>query len=351
MQFRILARTYVLVIGLVALAAPVGFSQNPPDQPPATPPQGSSAPGNQELVPTNPNGNPFPPADPRNFTADTPSKQTVDDFLKATWGYDTNRIWQIQAILKTPVAGVSRVVVLVSEKGGAKDQTGQLSFFTLPDGKHIIADNVLPFGSKPFEENRQLLQQEANGPSRGASSKDLEFVEFSDFECPHCKEQQATVAKLLDDYPTAHFVSQNFPLVQIHSEAYKAAAYGVCVAKAGGNDTFFKFADAVFDAQSGLTPQSSDQTLKDAVTKAGGDPAKVAACSTTPETKAAIDASLKLGEQVGVSATPTLFVNGFALPLGSVPYETLRKIVDFKAEQDGLTLPPHQPEKPAPSLK
>ncbi len=350
MQFRTMARTSVLVFGLVALAAPAGFSQNPPNRTPEAP--ASPAPPIRELSPAPaPDANPFPPPDPRNFTADTPSKQTIDDFLKVSWGYDPNRIWQVQAILKTQVPGVSRVIVLVSEKGAAKQQPAQLAFFSLPDGKHIISDNVLPFGSKPFEDNRQSLQREANGPSRGAPGKDLEIVEFSDFECPHCKDAQSTISKLLDDYPSAHFVYENFPLVQVHSEAYKAAAYGVCVAKTGGNATFFKFADAVFDAQSGLTPQSSDQTLKDAVTKAGGDPAKVAACSTTPETKAAIDASLKLGNEVGVEATPTVFVNGRGLPLTGIAYETLRKIIDFQAEEDGLSLPPHPPERPAPSLK
>jgi protein-disulfide isomerase len=354
MQFRTMARISVLALGLAALANPAGFSQNQPPQAPAAQPPASPAPGSRGLLTTptlTPNANPFPPPDPRNFTADAPTKQTIDDFLKASWGYDPNRVWQVQAILKTQVPGLSRIIVLVEEKGAAKQQPAQLAFYYLPDGKHIISDTILPFGSKPFEDNRQLLEREGSGPSRGAQSKDLEFVEFADFECPHCKDAQSTIAKLLDDYPSAHFVYQNYPLVEIHSEAYKAAAYGVCVAKLEGNETFFKFSDAVFDAQSGLTPESSDQTLKGAVTKAGGDPAKVAACSTTPETKAAVDASLKLGDQVGVAETPTFFVNGRGVPLGAIPYETLQKIIDFQAEQDGLSLPPHPPAKPAPSLK
>jgi protein-disulfide isomerase len=364
MQLGIMTRSVVLVFGLAGLLAPAAFSQNTPAQAPSVPApanQAPSAPGPTNATPGSrplpaapaapaANANPFPPPDPRNFTAETPSKATVDSFLKSSWGYDPNRIWQVQAILKTPVEGVSRIIVLVAEKGGAKEQTGQLAFFTLPDGKHIISDAVLPFGAKPFEENRQILKS-ATGPSKGPPNKDLEFVEFSDFECPHCKEAQPIIAKLLADYPTAHFVYENFPLVQLHSEAHKAAAYAVCVGKEGGNDAFFKFSDAVFDAQAGLTPQSSDQTLKDAATKAGQDPAKIAACSTTPETKAAIDTSLKLGEDVGVSSTPTLFVNGRGLPLGGIPYDTLRKIVDFQAEEDGVTLPQQAAQKPAPSLK
>ena len=179
------------------------------------------------------------------------------------------------------------------------------------------------------------------------------LVEFSDFECPHCKEAQPIIAKLLADYPSAHFVYQDFPLVQIHTEALKAATHGYCVAKAG-NDAFFKFSDALFATQAGLTPATSDATLKDAETKAGQDPAKIAACAETAAAKDAIKASLALGEQVGVNSTPTLFVNGRGLPIVGIPYAMLQKIIEYQAQLDGVPVPPAPPappEKPAPSLR
>jgi protein-disulfide isomerase len=237
---------------------------------------------------------------------------------------------------------------------GPKDQTAQLSFFTLPDGKFLVADTLLPFGAKPFQNYREILQSGATGPSKGGASKAMELVEFSDFECPHCKDAQPIVAKLLADYPSAHFVYQDFPLIQIHTEALKASTHGYCVTKAGGNDAFFKFSDALFANQAGLTPTTSDDTLKDAETKAGQDPAKIAACAATPAAKEAIDASRALGERVGVNQTPTIFVNGRALPLTGIPYETLQKIIEFQAKLDGVPLPPAPPApaaKPAPSLK
>jgi protein-disulfide isomerase len=298
---------------------------------------------------------PFPPVDPANFTATSPTKQTVEDFLNAFWGYDTTRLWQIQAIMPTPAPGVSRVLVLVkSTTPGPKDQTAQLSFFTMPDGKFLVADSLLPFGSKPFQSYREILQAGASGPSKGGASKALELVEFSDFECPHCKDAQSIVAKLLADYPSAHFVYQDFPLTQIHTESLKASTHGYCVAKAGGNDAFFAFSEALFAAQAGLTPTTSDATLKDAETKAGQDPAKIAACAATPAAKDTIEASRALGDRVGVNQTPTLFVNGRALPLTGIPYEMLQKIIEFQAKLDGVPLPPAPPApapKPAPSLR
>jgi protein-disulfide isomerase len=346
MHLRTTMCLYVLAMASAAALAQNGPPQAPaPQAPPITVPSAPAAPA----APA------FPPVDPANFTATSPTKQTVADFLNAFWGYDPSRLWQIQAILPTPAPGVSRVLVLVKAANpGPKDQIAQLSFFTLPDGKWLVADSLLPFGSKPFQNYREILQANAAGPSKGGASKAIEFVEFSDFECPHCKDAQPIIAKLLADYPSAHFVYQDFPLTQIHTESLKASTHGYCVAKAGGNEAFFKFSDALFDAQAGLTPATTDATLKDAETKAGQDPAKIAACSTTPAAKEAIDASRALGERVGVNQTPTLFVNGRALPLNGIPYEMLQKIVEFQAKLDGVPLPPAPPAppaKPAPSLR
>jgi protein-disulfide isomerase len=361
MQLRTTTCLFVLGLASAAWLPAAAIGQNGPPQGPAAPQaptasQAPAAPGSSATASPVPaaNPHPFPPVDPANFKATSPTKQTVEDFLKASWGYDTSRIWQVQAILPTPAAGVSRVLVLVTSKNpGPKDQTAQLSFFTLPDGKFLVADSLLPFGAKPFQPYREILQAKASGPSQGGPSKALELVEFSDFECPHCKEAQPIIAKLLADYPSAHFVYQDFPLVQIHTEALKAATHGYCVAKAG-NDAFFKFSDALFATQAGLTPATSDATLKDAETKAGQDPAKIAACADTAAAKDAIKASLALGEQVGVNSTPTLFVNGRGLPIVGIPYAMLQKIIEYQAQLDGVPVPPAPPappEKPAPSLR
>ena len=151
----------------------------------------------------------FPKIDPANFTAAAPTKEVVDAFLQANWGYDDSRMWQVQAILKTPVDGVSKVVVLAADKG-PKPQVSPLIFFALPDGKHIIVgDAIINFGSHPFADVREQLQQRAEGPYRGSASKDLELVEFADFQCPHCKEAQANMDKLGEDFPKARIVFQS----------------------------------------------------------------------------------------------------------------------------------------------
>ncbi len=306
MQLRLTTCLSVLAVASAAWL-PAAVAQNGPAPAPQAP-AAAAAPAEPPAT--------FPAVDPAAFTATSPTKQTVEEFLKAFWGYDSSRVWQVQAIQATPEPGVSHVIVLVKANGaGAKDQIASLSFHTMPDGKFLLAgDTLLPFGSKPFQNYREILQEGANGPSQGGSSKALEIVEFSDFQCPHCKDAQSIVAKILADYPSAHFVYQDFPITSLHPEAFKASTHGYCVAKAGGNEAFFKFSDALFENQAGLTGATADATLKDAETKAGQDPVKIAACAATPAAKDAINASLALGAKVGVNSTPTIFINGRGLP-------------------------------------
>lgn len=283
-----------------------------------------------------PKADPFPPVNQKYFTASTPTADTVNAFLKALWGYDANRIWRVEAIETTASAGVSKVIVFVSDKGpNAKVQP--TAFFVMPDQKHVIAgEAVVPFGPTPFADARKELQARADGATKGAASKDLMLVEFADLQCPHCKEAQATMEKLTTDFPKARIVYQSFPIADAHPYATKAAEYGYCVQQKN-NDAYFTYAQAVFDNQAALTAEAGDQTLKDAVTKAGMDPAAIGACAATPATKALVENSLKLGKDVGVDQTPILMANGHPLPLAQIPYELLKTIISYQAAADGVS--------------
>jgi protein-disulfide isomerase len=297
----------------------------------------------QQDIPSAPSASPvkFPEPPASNFDATSPTRATVEAFLKESWGYDPHRVWQVWAIQNTPAPGVSRVTVQIAQTNDPQHQIAVATFLVTPDGKHLISNDLtmLTFGEHPYAEIHQTLLQRANGPSRGAADKKYEIVEFADFQCPHCRATQPIIERLLVDFPQAHFVFENFPLVSIHTEAYKAAAYSACVAQQAGNDTFFKFVDNVFAAQENLTPEGSDAALGDAATKTGLDAAKIGACSYTQAAKSAVDASIKLGQDLNVDETPMLFVNGRQIPVGEVangqlPYDTLKQIVAYQFKLD-----------------
>ncbi len=278
----------------------------------------------------------FPKPDPANFTAALPTKETVNAFLQTSWGYDDSRIWEVWAIQKTPAEGVSKVTILLGDKTG-KQKSAIAEFFVLPDGKHIVAQNdILPFGDHPFAEFRAIAQQRADGPYRGSAVKDLEMVEFADFQCPHCKEAQANMEKLVTDFPRARIVFQSFPLTSIHPQSARASAYGVCVAKLGGSSAFFTFAAAVFEGQEGLaTEDGATLTLNSSVTKAALDPAKIAECASTPATKAVVEAQVKLAQDLNINQVPILLINGRQVPANTA-YDTIKQIIQYQMKLDGI---------------
>ncbi|HTH53021.1 MAG TPA: thioredoxin domain-containing protein, partial [Edaphobacter sp.] len=243
----ILSTVLAPLLGVATLAPAQTASQSAPAAAqPATPAQ-SAAPAPkpplqlQSLDPSS-HPDPFPPVNAKYFTASTPTVATVDAFLKSLWGYDPDRIWRVEAIQATKAPGVSKVVVFVGDKK-PNSKVASTVFFVTPDGKHAIADasGVISFGATPFADNRKLLQDHADGPYHGAAGKDFMLVEFADLQCPHCKEAQPTMDRLVKDFPNARVVFQNFPLVQIHPYAFKAATYGYCVAQQK-NDAFFTYA-------------------------------------------------------------------------------------------------------------
>ncbi len=333
---RLYARTAgAAALAILSLTILQASAQTQVPAAPAQTPTTPSAPAPAAPAPAAPV---FPKPNPEFFTATTPTIDTINAFLEASWGYEENRVWQVEAVLKTAIDGVSKVIVYIGDKSG-KEKPTALQFFAMPDGKHIITGNdIVAFGDKPYADFRAKLQQEATGPARGAVSKDLELVEFADFQCPHCKEAQANMEKLVADFPKARIVFQNDPIASLHPEATKAAAYGVCVAKMSGSTAFFNFAAAVFNGQDGLaTPDGATMTLNSAIAKAGLDPAKVAACADSADTKAQVDASVKLASDLGIGQVPTLVINGREVP-ANVPYDTLKKIVAYQAKLDGVTM-------------
>lgn len=279
---------------------------------------------------------PLPPANPKAFTATSPTVETVNAFLTQLWGFDPKRVWRVMGIQPTMAEGVSEVVVFVTSTE-PDAQVQPVTFYVLPDGKHAIGEGagVLNFGATPFAATRALLKARANGAARGATSKDLELVEFTDLQCPHCKEAEPTMDQLVKDFPAARVVVQLLPLTEIHSSAFKAAAYGVCAQK-HSDEAYFKYAAGVFDTQEALAPATEDTLLRAAAQRAGLDGPAIAACANTQATKDIVNADIQLAADAGVhNTTPTLAVNGRLLPLG-IPYETIKQIIVHQAKMDGV---------------
>ncbi len=258
--------------------------------------------------------------------AELPSEDTVNSFLFQTFGYDPTITWKISDIRPSEAAGVAEVSVVLSSPQGSNVN----KLYVTSDGKHAITGEMLPFGAHPYEEARAKLEKGVNGISKGPAHAPVTVVEFSDMQCPHCKQAAPNIEQLLALEPDVHFVFQNFPL-PAHNWAEKAAGYVDCVGRAS-NEAVWKFIQKTFDEQANITEANADEKLKEIAKDSGVNADEVAACAVKPDTKARIEASVDLGKAVGVTGTPALFINGRPLG-GAAPVDVLRKVVDFAANQ------------------
>ena len=257
-----------------------------------------------------------------------PTEETVNSFMQQTFGYDSTVTWKIASIKPSVAEGLAEVTVLLTSPKGQS----QTTFYVTPDGKHALAGDIMPFGAKPYAPAQEALTKGINGPAKGPAKAEVTIVEFSDLQCPHCKDAQPVIEKLLAAEPNARFVFQNFPL-PMHNWANKAASYADCVGRAS-NDAFWKFVQGTFDEQSNITESNADEKLTAIADGAGVKGADMATCAAKPETRARIEKSVALGQEVGVTGTPTVYVNGRRIGnVVGVPEDVLKGLVDFAAKQ------------------
>jgi len=261
-------------------------------------------------------------------TAALPTEETVNSFMQQTLGYDSSVTWKVSSIKPSVAAGLSEVtVVLTSPKGQSLT-----TFFVSEDGRHAIAGEIMPFGAKPYAPAQEALLKGVNGPAKGPDKSAVTIVEFSDLQCPHCKDAQPVIDKLLAAEPNARFVFQNYPL-PMHNWAAKAAGYADCIGRSS-NDAFWKFVQGTFDEQANITEANADEKLTGIADSAGVKGADMAACANKPETRAHVEKSVQLGTDVGVTGTPTLFINGRKIGnVVGIPEDVLKGLVDFAAKQ------------------
>ena len=266
-------------------------------------------------------------------TANLPSEDTVNGFLQQTFAYNSSLSWKIQDIKPSAAQGLAEVTVLISSPQGQQAST----FYVTADGQHAVLGEVIPFGARPFEPARLELEKGTNGPSRGPADAPVTLVEFSDLQCPHCKEAQPTIEKLMSEEKNVRLVFQNYPLPS-HDWAAKAAYFADCIGRGAtsheADNSFWKFIQSVYDAQADISAANADEKLKGLADAAGTKSAEIAACAAKPDTAGRVEHSLALGRAVDVSGTPTLFINGRKIAnVGGIPYDALKSIVEFSAKE------------------
>src|SRR5438477_5685773 len=258
-----------------------------------------------------------------------PSTEELSGFMQHMFGYDPTVKWKIESVKPSEVPGVTEVVITFGDP--VQQRT---PFYVASDLQHAFIGEIIPFGADPFGPARRKLAEEAKGPVKGAADAPVQIVEFSDFQCPHCKRAWPKVEQLMSQSPNARLVFENFPLSNIHKWSDRAAGYADCISRKNP-DQFWKFAQELFDQQEQINDQNAVEKLNAIATDAGADAAASAACADSSETKVRVNQQYQLGVSLGVTGTPTLFLNGRKIAnVNETPIEIMKEMVDFEAQQN-----------------
>jgi protein-disulfide isomerase len=167
----------------------------------------------------------------------------------------------------------------------------------------------------------RLALTAGDDPARGPADAPVTIVEFSDFQCPYCSRATATLKKLDAAYPgKIRLVYRDFPLVQIHPNAARAAEAAACANEQG---KFWPMHDAMFEHQDKL----AEADLKASAAALGLDAAAFNTCLDSGRHTAEWKKDAAEGDRYGVSSTPAFFING-RLVVGAQPYESFVRILD-----------------------
>ncbi len=158
-------------------------------------------------------------------------------------------------------------------------------------------------------------------PAMGPANAPVTLIEFSDFHCPFCRNVQPALDGLKAKYGSkVRFVFRDFPLDNLHPQARAAAEASHCADEQG---KFWPFHDKLFRSDA----DGSATALAKMAKEAGLDEKAFAACQTSGKYKASVQASAQEGAALGITGTPTFFINGRIL-VGAQDAETFSRMIE-----------------------
>ena len=247
--------------------------------------------------------------------------------------------------------------VSITFENGERKSTQE--FLLSKDGKTLYRMGKIDISQEAYErtvkKDEDAKQKQAElmkkidvttRPYRGNKDAKVTMIVYDDFQCPYCAQMYRTlfpdVAKNYAD--SVRIVFKDFPLMQIHPWAKRAAIDSNCLAEQS-NDAYWDFADYVHNNQGNIAPNRDMQAANGNLDKAalesgkrhGADPTILEACIKS-QPDAALKASIKEAESMEVEATPTMFIGGKRME-GAVEASELRATLDAALRDAGQPVP------------
>lgn len=253
---------------------------------------------------------------------DQPLIPKVETYLRNLFAWDSSYKVNLGPLGPSKIPGTYEIPVKVTD---SKGQTESGTVYVTKDGRYMFRGEIRDMDKDPFADNLPKLHLEGF-PSKGPTDAKVTAVEFSDLECPHCREMYDILKTVEPEFPQVRFVFKDFPLTTIHPWAMTAALAARC-AYQFSSDAYWKFQDAVFTNQDSITADNAWEQLSGYATAAGISVDSFHACMASPETKKFIEDEITEGNSLSVESTPTFYING--RPLASADKQSLERTLRF----------------------
>ena len=233
--------------------------------------------------------------------------------------------------------GYDKLVIFLS----LGEQMQKRELLLSKDGKSLYSLTKMDLTRDPQAELMAKMNLRGR-PVRGNKDAKVTVVVYDDFQCPYCTRMHRTLVEALKTYgDKIKVVYKDFPLVQIHPWAERAAIDSGCLAKQSG-PAYWEFADYVHangrEIQGDRRPVGEQHAEVDRIAleigkKNSVDQAALQAC-VREQSKTDLQASMAEAESLGVEATPAVFVDGAKMD-GAVPDDQFRMVLDKALKEAG----------------
>lgn len=164
----------------------------------------------------------------------------------------------------------------------------------------------------------------------GNPNAPIAIIEYSDIDCPFCKDFQSTMTRIMNEYGKngqVVWAYRHFPLDQLHPEARAKAEATECVASLAGNKAFWEYLDALF-----VRSDDTTATLGSIAAEFGVDQTAFSACMSGKRFAAHVQADSDAAMAAGARGTPYSIIltkDGDTFPInGAQPYEIVKSVID-----------------------
>ena len=255
-------------------------------------------------------------------------KATLEAYVRHVFVWNSQVKVEIGDPKPSDLPGFSKVEVHASQGAASAEET----LYVSKDGQKIVRGAVFDVAQNPFKTELDKLHTDLQ-PSMGTPGAPVVIVEFSDFECPFCKEEAKSLrANLLATYPKeVRLYFKDLPLATIHPWAMQAAIAGRCIFRQNPA-AFWDYHDWIYEAQTDVTADNLKAKILEYVKGKQIDALQLEHCMDSKATQAEIDKSVAEAKALGVAGTPTLFVNGRLLTGASAQWASLRSVIDYEIE-------------------